>query len=129
MGDQIFAQTFYRVETLHSRNLFRRAVKLLPVNLASEPEPQLSNFFLTASKGNLMGFTDPVADAGLKQATATADLAARKDGYAKLQTAFNQQVPFLLLNLPKEGIVASPKLGGVRLSSGGILMFDEMTIN
>jgi peptide/nickel transport system substrate-binding protein len=99
------------------------------INLASEPEPQLSNFFLTASKGNLMGFTDPVADAGLKQATATADLAARKDGYAKLQTAFNQQVPFLLLNLPKEGIVASPKLGGVRLSSGGILMFDEMTIN
>lgn len=98
------------------------------LNLGAEPEPQLSLFFTSGSAGNYSGFSDPDMDAGLKLASSTTDLATRKTGYAEAQKAFNAKVPYLQLAYPTEGVIANPKVGGIRLSSNNILMTDELTI-
>jgi peptide/nickel transport system substrate-binding protein len=98
------------------------------LNLGAEPEPQLSLFFTGGSAGNYSGFSNPEMDAGLTLASSTTDLATRKTGYAEVQKVFNAQVPYLQLALPTEGVIANPKVGGIRLSSNNILMTDELTI-
>jgi peptide/nickel transport system substrate-binding protein len=97
------------------------------INLGGEVEPQLSNFFHGGSKGNLIGMADPAVDAGLDKASASPDLAARKAGYQPLVDYFNTQVPFILVTHPNEGVIASPKVGGIVQSAFGALLTDGLT--
>ena len=99
------------------------------LNIGGEPEPQLSQFFTTGSSNNIMGFSDPEMDAALKAAATEVDPAARAEQYATVQRIFNEQVPFLLLNLPNEGLLTADNIGGVRLSSNGLLLTDELTVS
>lgn len=98
------------------------------LNIGGEPEPQLSQFFQTGSSNNIMRFSDPEMDAALQAAASEVDPAARAEHYAIVERVFNEQVPFLLLNLPNEGMLTADNIGGVRLSSNGLLLTDELTV-
>jgi peptide/nickel transport system substrate-binding protein len=97
------------------------------INLGGEVEPQLSNFFHGGSPGNLMGMADAAVDAGLDKAAASPDPAVRKAGYQPLIDYFNTQVPFLLVTHPDEGVIASPKIGGIVQTAFGALLTDGLT--
>jgi peptide/nickel transport system substrate-binding protein len=97
------------------------------INLGGEVEPQLSNFFRGGSKGNLIGMADPAVDAGLDTAAASPDLAVRKTNYQPLVDYFNTQIPFILVTHPSEGVIASPKVGGIVQSAFGVLLTDGLT--
>jgi peptide/nickel transport system substrate-binding protein len=97
------------------------------INLGGEVEPQLSNFFRGGSKGNLIGMADPAVDAGLDAAAASPDPAVRRTNYQPLVDYFNTQVPFILVTHPNEGVIASPKVGGISQSAFGVLMTDGLT--
>jgi len=70
---------------------------------------------------------DTAVDAGLDKASASSDLAARKTGYQPLVDFFNTQVPFILVTHPKEGVIASPKIGGIVQTAFGALLTDQLT--
>jgi peptide/nickel transport system substrate-binding protein len=96
------------------------------LTIGGEPEPDLSQFFLGGLPGNLSGIADPRLDAALEVAGSSTDEKERKAAYADVQHAYYDVLPFLLLNQPGEGLLHAKDVIGVRLTSNGTLMTDQL---
>jgi peptide/nickel transport system substrate-binding protein len=97
------------------------------LNLGCEPEPQLSQFFTGGLDSNLSRISDPAFDAALAAGATVTDQDERIAAYADVQSLYYELMPFVLLNLPNEGVLSAPGVGGIRLSSNGVLLTDELT--
>jgi peptide/nickel transport system substrate-binding protein len=92
-----------------------------------DPEPTLYSSLFSRSPFNVIGWSNPDADAALQAGRSGTDQAARKAAYSNLQKALVADLPFWVYAESSNGPIFNKKVSGIEHYNAGVFFMDRIT--